>query len=73
MLLCVNSGVRLIKLANVDVTDVADAEEMFRRLRVAYFQLRGRLGRNPLVKPQAMHYVKACLLLYMAIMDSNLF
>lgn len=59
MLLCVNSGTRLIKLANVDVTDVADAVEMFRRLRVAYFRLRGRRGRNPFVSPKTMHYVKA--------------
>ncbi|KAJ4179460.1 hypothetical protein NW767_014613 [Fusarium falciforme] len=62
MLLCVNTGMRLIKLANVDVTDVADAEEMFRRLRMAYYQLRGPRRRNPLVKPKSMHYVKFQLL-----------
>ncbi|KAJ3547363.1 hypothetical protein NM208_g1550 [Fusarium decemcellulare] len=59
MLLCVNTDMRLMKLANVDVTDVTDAEEMFKRLRVAYYQLRGPRGRNPLVKPKTMHYVKA--------------
>lgn len=32
MLLCVNTGNRLIKLANVDVTDMDDDEKVFNKL-----------------------------------------
>ncbi|KAJ9155462.1 hypothetical protein NKR23_g2030 [Pleurostoma richardsiae] len=62
MLLCVNTGVGLIKLANVDVTDLTDAEEMFARMRRAYYEIRGARARNPLVKPMTMQYIKFQLL-----------
>ncbi|KAI0549590.1 hypothetical protein F4679DRAFT_584307 [Xylaria curta] len=61
LLLCVNSG-RRIGLANVDVTDVVDDEEVFKKLQAEYRNLRGRRGRNPLIKPKTMHYIKFQLL-----------
>ncbi|TPX15426.1 uncharacterized protein E0L32_004406 [Thyridium curvatum] len=58
MLLCVNTGLRQIKLANVDVTDADDGLEIFQRLRKAYVELRGNKAMNRLMKPTTMHYVK---------------
>ncbi|RYP44158.1 hypothetical protein DL768_009352 [Monosporascus sp. mg162] len=58
MLLCVNSGIRLIRLANVDVTDVSNEQEMFERLQAAYHEFRGKWRGNLLIKPKSMHYVK---------------
>jgi hypothetical protein len=42
----------------VDVTDVAEDEIIFDRLRTQYKELRGRWFRNPFVKPKAMHFVE---------------
>lgn len=58
MLLCVNDGMGLIKLANVDVTDIVKDEIIFDRLRTHYKALRGRWYQNPFVKPKAMHFVE---------------
>lgn len=58
MLLCVNSGMRRISLANVDVTNVIDDEELFKKLEMEYRNLRGQSRRNPLIKPKTMSYIK---------------
>jgi hypothetical protein len=57
ILLCVNTG-NLIKLANVDVTDLTDSKEMFVRMRRAYYEIRGARARNPLFQPMTMQYIK---------------
>ncbi|KAH6981654.1 hypothetical protein BKA56DRAFT_584258 [Ilyonectria sp. MPI-CAGE-AT-0026] len=62
MLLCVNTGRRLIKLANVDVTDMDDDEKVFNKLREAYGDLRKKKWYSRLVKPKTMHYIKFRLL-----------
>ncbi|CAM1503272.1 Fc.00g080480.m01.CDS01 [Cosmosporella sp. VM-42] len=62
ILLCINTGVRLIGLENVDVTDADHDEEIFKRLRIAYQKRRGRRFLNPFIKPKTMHYVKFPLL-----------
>lgn len=57
MLLCVDNGTRLIRLYNVNVTDIGEDEEVFGRLRDAY----GKRSRNLLhrfFKPTKMEYVK---------------
>ncbi|GAP90646.2 hypothetical protein SAMD00023353_4800360 [Rosellinia necatrix] len=58
MLLCVNTGIRRIGLANVDVTDAVDDEEIFKRLQREYRNLCSQRGRNPLIKPKMMYYIK---------------
>lgn len=58
MLLCVNTRIRLIGLANVDVTDVSDEEEIFKRLQMVYQELRGKRRCSPLIKPKTMQYIK---------------
>lgn len=60
MLLLVNTG-RLIKVANVDVTDLTRDEEVFERLRNRYRQVRGRRAHNPFIKPKKMHYIKVSI------------
>ncbi|KAI0860178.1 hypothetical protein F4860DRAFT_480382 [Xylaria cubensis] len=62
LLLCVNTGIRQIKLANVDVTDVVNDEEVFKKMQAEYRNLRGRRRSNPLIKPKMMHYIKFQLL-----------
>ncbi|KAH8729895.1 hypothetical protein BGZ61DRAFT_188254 [Ilyonectria robusta] len=61
MLLCVNTSRRLIKLANVDVTDMDDDEKVFNKLREAYGDLRKKKWYSRLVKPKTMHYIKVSL------------
>ena len=58
MLLCVNTEIRRISLANVDVTNVTNDEEMFKKLQTEYRILRSRRGRNPFIKPKTMYYIK---------------
>ncbi|KAI1749652.1 hypothetical protein F4782DRAFT_512657 [Xylaria castorea] len=62
LLLCVNTGIRRISLTNVDVTNVVDDEEIFKKLQAEYHNLRGQRIRNPLIKPKMMHYIKFQLL-----------
>lgn len=61
MLLCVNTGRRLIKVANVDVTDMDDDEKLFNKLRGAYGDLCKKKWYSRLVKPKTMHYIKVSL------------
>ncbi len=58
VLLCVNTKMGLVKLANVNITGVTDAGQMFQRMRLEYSKLRGVRERNPLVKPVTMQYIK---------------
>lgn len=58
MLLCAKRGPRLIKMANVDVTNVSSDDEIFSKLRMAYGNLRGLSMLNRLIKPRKMHYIK---------------
>jgi hypothetical protein len=60
MLLCVNSPMGLIKLENVDVTDVEKDDELFSRLRSEYRRCRGSRNWSPFMKPKTMHYIKVC-------------
>ncbi|KAI1735820.1 hypothetical protein F4680DRAFT_433980 [Xylaria scruposa] len=62
LLLCVNTRIRRISLANVDVTDVVNDEEVFKKMQAEYCNLRGRRRRNPFIKPKMMHYIKFQLL-----------
>ena len=45
----------------MDVTDIDDDEEVFDKMRVHYKTLRGKLFRNPFMKPTTMQYVEVSL------------
>lgn len=57
-LLCVNSEVHRINLAQVDVTHVGHDEVLFRNIKAAYTKLRGKKAKNFFVIAKTMQYIE---------------
>ncbi|KAI0186129.1 hypothetical protein EV127DRAFT_187535 [Xylaria flabelliformis] len=58
LLLCVTTGLYQIKLAQIDVTNIAYDATLYSKIRETYSEMRGALSRNILVVPKTVEYVK---------------
>ncbi|KAI1740427.1 hypothetical protein F4680DRAFT_419420 [Xylaria scruposa] len=58
LLLCVTTGLHQIKLAQIDVTNIAYDATLYSKIRETYSEMRGPLSKNILVVPKTVEYVK---------------
>ncbi|KAI0547131.1 hypothetical protein F4679DRAFT_555408 [Xylaria curta] len=58
LLLCVTTGLYQIKLAQIDVTNVAYDATLYSKIRETYSEMRGPLSKNILIVPKTVEYVK---------------
>ncbi|TRX94215.1 hypothetical protein FHL15_004983 [Xylaria flabelliformis] len=58
LLLCVTTGLHQIKLAQIDVTNIAYDATLYSKIKEAYSEMRGSLSKNILVVPKTVEYVK---------------